>query len=124
MADLSQTFDVLIAGGGNAALCAAITARRAGASVVVAEHAPRPMRGGNSRHTRNVRSLHAAPTDVLTDSYLEDEYWDDLLRVTAGKTNEHLARVCIRASAEAPQFLQSCGVVFQPSLSGTLSLSR
>lgn len=124
MADLSQTFDVLIAGGGNAALCAAITARRTGASVVVAEHAPRPMRGGNSRHTRNVRSLHHGPTGVLTESYLEEEYWDDLRRVTAGKTNEPLARLCIRASEEAPKFLESCGVVFQPSLSGTLSLSR
>ena len=124
MADLTQTFDVLIAGGGNAALCAAITARRAGASVVVAEHAPKPMRGGNSRHTRNVRSLHHGPTGVLTDSYLEEEYWDDLRRVTAGKTDEPLARMCIRASEEAPKFLESCGVVFLPSLSGTLSLSR
>ena len=78
MADLTQTFDVLVAGGGNAALCAAITARQAGATVVLAEHAPRTMRGGNSRHTRNLRALHPGPTGVLTDSYLEDEYWDDL----------------------------------------------
>jgi len=124
MADLTQTFDVLVAGGGNAALCAAITARRAGASVVLAEHAPKAMRGGNSRHTRNLRALHQGPTGVLTESYLEEEYWDDLRRVTAGKTDEHLARMCIRASEHAPGFLESCGVVFQPSLSGTLSLSR
>ena len=66
MADLTQTFDVLVAGGGNAALCAAITARRAGASVVLAEHAPKAMRGGNSRHTRNLRALHHGPTGVLS----------------------------------------------------------
>jgi tricarballylate dehydrogenase len=124
MADLTQTFDVLVAGGGNAALSAAITARQAGASVVLAEHAPRSMRGGNSRHTRNLRALHPGPTGVLTDAYLEDEYWDDLNRVTGGKTNEELARMCIRASQHAPGFLEHCGVVFQPSLSGTLSLSR
>jgi tricarballylate dehydrogenase len=124
MPDFERTYDVLVAGGGNAALCAAITARRAGASVIVAEHAPPPMRGGNSRHTRNLRTMHAAPTEVLTDSYLEDEYWDDLLRVTGGRTDEHLARMTIRASQHAPAFLASCGVTFQPSLSGTLSLSR
>ena len=124
MPDLDQMFDVLVVGGGNAALCAAITARKLGATVVIAEHAPKTMRGGNSRHTRNLRALHPAPTATLTESYLEEEYWDDLLRVTKGKTDEHLARTCIRASQHAPGFLRDCGVVFQPSLSGTLSLSR
>ncbi|WP_421989215.1 FAD-dependent tricarballylate dehydrogenase TcuA [Roseococcus sp.] len=122
--DFARTYDVLVVGGGNAALCAAITAAQAGASVVVAEHAPKPMRGGNSRHTRNLRALHPKPTGVLTESYLEEEYWDDLLRVTGGRTNEDLARMTIRASQHAPGFLADCGVVFQPSLSGTLSLSR
>ncbi|MCS6890021.1 MAG: FAD-dependent tricarballylate dehydrogenase TcuA [Rhodovarius sp.] len=117
-------WDVLVVGGGNAALCAAISARRLGASVILAEHAPRWLRGGNSRHTRNLRALHAGPTEVLTGSYLEEEYWDDLLKVTGGRTDEKLARHCIRLSEQAPAFLASCGVVFQPSLSGTLSLSR
>ncbi|MDB5411912.1 MAG: hypothetical protein JWR10_247, partial [Rubritepida sp.] len=65
--DFTRTYDVLVVGGGNAALSAAITASQAGASVVVAEHAPKPMRGGNSRHTRNLRALHPKPTDVLTE---------------------------------------------------------
>jgi glycine/D-amino acid oxidase-like deaminating enzyme len=75
-------FDVAVIGGGNAALCAALTAREAGASVVVIERAPRAFRGGNSRHTRNLRCMHDAPTSVLTDAYPEDEYFADLLRVT------------------------------------------
>lgn len=124
MPDFTRIWDVLVAGGGNAALCAAITAARAGASVIIAEASPKTLRGGNSRHTRNLRALHPAPTDVLTETYLEEEYWDDLLRVTGGRTDEHLARMTIRASQHAPGFLRDCGVVFQPSLSGTLSLSR
>ncbi|EKM99461.1 MULTISPECIES: FAD-dependent tricarballylate dehydrogenase TcuA [unclassified Acidocella] len=117
-------YDIVVIGGGNAALTAALEARLAGASVLVLEHAPKAMRGGNSRHTRNIRAMHAAPTSVLTESYLEDEYWDDLLRVTGGQTDEALARLTIRATQEALPFMARCGVKFQPSLTGTLNLSR
>ncbi|HYL47935.1 MAG TPA: FAD-dependent tricarballylate dehydrogenase TcuA, partial [Stellaceae bacterium] len=124
MTSLAGSYDVLVAGGGNAALCAAIAAREAGASVVLVEHAPRAFRGGNSRHTRNFRIMHAAPTATLTEAYLEDEYWDDLLRVTGGATDEVLARLAVRESAPALAWMASHGVRFQPSLTGTLSLSR
>ena len=122
--DLGRPYDLVIAGGGNAALCAAITARQAGCSVLVLEHAPRHMRGGNSRHTRNFRVMHDEPFDALTGSYGEDEYWDDLLRVTKGRTDERLARVTITGSRDALPFMTRCGVKFQPALKGTLSLSR
>ena len=82
------TFDVAVLGGGNAGLCAALTARQAGARVIVLECAPRDLRGGNSRHTRNLRCAHAAPTDVLTEAYPEDELMSDLLRVNANETDE------------------------------------
>ena len=124
MPDLSKPYDVLVAGGGNAALCAAITARQNGASVLLIESAPRAFRGGNSRHTRNLRAMHTGPTGVLTEAYLEDEYWDDLKRVTGGNTDEALARMTIRASAGVFGWMKESGVQFQPSLTGTLNLSR
>ena len=124
MADRTKTYDVVVAGGGNAALCAAITARQAGASVLLVESAPKAFRGGNSRHTRNLRAMHDQPNEVLTDAYKEDEYWDDLLRVTGGQTDENLARMTIRASSNVFGFMKQAGVRFQPSLTGTLNLGR
>jgi tricarballylate dehydrogenase len=116
--------DVLVIGGGNAALCAALTAREAGASVLLLEAAPREWRGGNSMHTRNLRCMHDAPQDVLTDAYPEEEFWQDLVKVTAGRTREPLTRLAIRHSATCRDWMRRHGVFFQPSLSGTLHLSR
>ncbi|MEB2318849.1 MAG: FAD-dependent tricarballylate dehydrogenase TcuA [Pseudomonadota bacterium] len=116
--------DVLVIGGGNAALCAAICAREAGASVLLLEASPRAWRGGNSQHTRNLRCMHDAPQDVLTDAYPEEEFWQDLLKVTGGQTDEKLARLAIRESAHCRGWMRRHGVNFQPSLSGTLHLSR
>ena len=116
--------DVLVIGGGNAALCAALTAREAGATVMLLEAAAREWRGGNSMHTRNLRCMHDAPQDVLTEAYPEEEFWQDLLKVTGGRTDEHLARIVIRDSATCREWMRRHGVFFQPTLSGTLHLSR
>jgi tricarballylate dehydrogenase len=117
-------WDVLVIGGGNAALCAALMAREAGASVLLLEAAPKEWRGGNSQHTRNLRCMHDAPQDVLVDAYPEEEYWQDLLKVTGGITNEHLARLTIRASSSCRDWMRRHGVNFQPPLSGALHVAR
>ena len=124
MVDLERRYDVLVVGGGNAALCAAISARRSGASVLVLEAAPKFYRGGNTRHTRNMRCAHDTAVGTLTGPYTEEEYWDDLQRVTAGRTDEALARMMIRESKDMLHWIGMQGVRFQPSLGGTLSLGR
>ena len=122
---VTQTeWDVVVIGGGNAALCAAMTAAEEGAQVLILEAAPKAYRGGNSRHTRNFRCMHRGPLGPLVDSYSEDEYFNDLMKVTGGKTHEGLARMAIRASEGCLLWMQEHGVRFQPPLSGTLSLAR
>jgi tricarballylate dehydrogenase len=124
MPDLTKKYDVLVAGGGNAALCAAIAAARAGSSVLVVEMASKFYRGGNTRHTRNVRCAHDAATDTLSGPYPEEEFFSDLLQVTQGATDKALARHMIAESKALLDWLPHQGVRFQPSLGGTLSLGR
>lgn len=124
MNNMNKKYDVVVLGGGNAALCAAITASEAGASVLVLEGAPKAYRGGNSRHTRNFRCMHSKPMEVLIEQYSEEEYFEDLLKVTKGKTDEVMARQVIRDTEECYEWMKEHGVRFQPSLSGTLSLAR
>ena len=68
--------------------------------------------------------MHDAPQGVLVERYPEEEYWQDLLKVTGGLTDEALARMVIRFTANCRGWMVKHGVRFQPSLSGTLHLSR
>ena len=121
---VKKSWDVIVIGGGNAGVTAAITAAERSCSVLVIDTAPRDMRGGNTRHTRNLRAAHDSPTDVMTERYSFDEYWEDLMRVTKGVTNGHFAEIALRGSDLLPGWLEERGVRFQSALSGTLNLGR
>ncbi|MGX3044128.1 FAD-dependent tricarballylate dehydrogenase TcuA [Helicobacter sp. T3_23-1056] len=122
----SRDFDIVVIGGGNAALCAAISAKEQDSSLKIAllESSPKKWRGGNSQHTRNLRSMHDAPTDVLTSTYSEDEFFDDVFKVTKGQTNEKYARFVISKTPQIVEWAKKNGVRFQPSMRGTLHLGR
>jgi tricarballylate dehydrogenase len=117
-------YDVLVVGGGNAGLTAALSARRLGARVLVVERAPRELRGGNSRHTRNLRCAHDVPTEILAETYAEEELLDDLRRVNDGDTDEALAALVASRSAECVPWMAGLGARFQTPLRGTLHLAR
>ena len=68
--------------------------------------------------------MHHGPLGPLTGNYLEEEYFTDLLEVTAGETDYRLARLAIRSSESCLPWMEAHGVRFQPALSGTLSLAR
>lgn len=116
--------DVLVIGGGNAALSAAITAREHGARVLMLECAPKHFRGGNSRHTRNMRLMHETLFDPFTGVYSEEEYWGDYQRATGGLADAELARMTIRESVTCVDWLKSKGMRFQGALTGTLHTAR
>ncbi len=116
--------DVIVLGGGNAALCAAIAARHEGARVLVLEGAPPHLRGGNSRHTRDIRFAHDRRNDFVTGPYTAEEFMDDLLHVTGGETNRRLAELTIRESATLPAWMEQHGIRWQKPLRGTLHLSH
>ena len=118
------TTDVLVIGGGNAAMFAALAARRKGASVVLLESATAFMRGGNSRHTRDIRFMHTTRNRYATGVYSHDEFWEDLMGVTGGQTDENLAERTIRLSEDLPEWMEENGVRFQEPLHGTLHLGR
>lgn len=119
-----NNYDVVVLGGGNAALCAAITARRAGRSVIVLEGASEFYRGGNTRHTRNLRCSHDGTAPTMTGPYEQAEFLDDLYRVTGGQTDKQLAELTIAKSRELLPWMDEQGVRFQPPLGGTLSLGK
>jgi tricarballylate dehydrogenase len=123
-------YDVIVVGGGNAALCAALSAHEQGARVVVLERAPQERRGGNSAFTgggfrmvhdglETVRSVVPDLTEgeiANTDfgSYSAAQYLDDLGRVTQWHCNPDLAETVVRESTGTVQWLHRQGVRFIP----------
>ena len=114
--------EVVVAGGGNAALVAAIEAREAGAAVLLLERASAEWRGGNSKYTRNVRCAH----DGIEGSppYTEEQLLDDLAGVTGDQFDPELSAFTIRESRSVPPWMERHGVAFQPAFRGTLQLGH
>lgn len=121
---MAENYDVIVVGGGNAAMCAALSAREAGASVLVLERSPEYERGGNTRHTRNIRCSHAAADQFFSGPYSEEEHLQDLIGVTGGPANLDLAKLAVRESSQLPAWMSAQGVHWQQPLAGTLHLGR
>ncbi len=120
----AANFDVVVVGGGNAGLVAAMSARHIANSVLLLERAPAWLRGGNSRHTRDIRYAHAAGEPFTTgEAYPVDELMDDLLKVGGGH-NPRMAQLVVEGSCGVADFMTQHGVRWQDPLHGTLHLSR
>jgi tricarballylate dehydrogenase len=118
----------VVIGGGNAGLAAALTAGRlvgpSGGRVLLLDRGPAALRGGNTRHTRNIRCAHSWSDAYSPGSYLFAELWHDLCGVGTGPGNEKLAELTVRESENVPAWMTGQGVRWQPPLAGTLHLGR
>jgi tricarballylate dehydrogenase len=127
----NQTYDVIVVGGGNAALCAALAASEQGAKVALLERAPEEKRGGNSRFTGGgFRMVHHGAQDIkrivpdLSDAdiartdfgeYSAETYLDDLGRITQYYIDPDLAETLVRSSTDTVHWLMGRGVKFLPN---------
>jgi tricarballylate dehydrogenase len=121
---LDLLWDVIVIGGGNAALVSAMSAQDHGARVLVLERSDVVFRGGNSRHTRNIRCVHNSADAYNTGAYRFEELWRDLCGVGTGPSNERLAHLTVTESESAPEWMTAHGALWQPPLAGTLHLGR
>ena len=123
-------WDVIVVGAGNAAFCAALAAREKGASVLMLERAPKEENGGNSRFTagairfaydgvEDIRALCPDLSDdqiAITDfgSYDENQFYDDMFRVTRYRTDPALCERLVGQSAVTMRWLREKGIRFLP----------
>jgi tricarballylate dehydrogenase len=123
-------WDVIVVGGGNAAMSAAMSAREQGAKVLLLERAPKEKRGGNSAFTagamrfvyNNVEDLAELVPDLTADekkntdfgTYTEETFFDDLGRLTEYRSDPDLAELLVKRSYPTMKWMRSKGIRFAP----------
>ncbi len=126
----AEQWDVIVVGAGNAACCAALSAREQGASVVMLECAPEDESGGNSRFTAgSMRVVFDGVEDIkkiipdlsdeeiaITDfgTYTKDQFFDDIFRVTEFRTDPDLSELLVTRSLDTVIWMREKGVRFVP----------
>jgi tricarballylate dehydrogenase len=127
-----EEVDVIVVGAGNAATCAALSARENGARVLMVEIAPEDQRAGNSAFTGGAfRVVYHGFDDLaqlipdISDhelsnvdfgTYTEEQYFDDMGRLTQYRCDPDMTEILIRRSFETGVWMRGKGVRFQLGL--------
>lgn len=128
---VSNKYDVIVVGGGNAALCAALSAAEAGASVLVLERSDMEQRGGNTSYTDGLmRTVYDGEDDIrafcpgLTDaecevsdfgSYPEGQFFEDMGEITQYRTDLELCELLVTRSRATILWMRDQGIRFFPN---------
>jgi tricarballylate dehydrogenase len=127
---IERSYDVVVVGGGNAAMCAALAAAETGARTLVLEKAPEAWRGGNGFFTAGgfrfafksfdeIREIVGDMSDeeaaaMVVNPYTEDDFYDDLMRVTEDLADPDLALLVVRESQATVRWMKARGIRWIP----------
>jgi tricarballylate dehydrogenase len=125
-----EIFDVAVIGGGNAALCAALSAQESGARVIVIERAPKDNRGGSSAFTGGAfRIAYNGNDDLKTlipdlsedelansdfGSYTEDQFYNEAVAMSGYRADADVLDTVVTQSFPTMMWMRSLGVRFMP----------
>jgi tricarballylate dehydrogenase len=124
---VADAYDVIVVGGGNAALCAALSAKETANRVLLLERAPEDESGGNSRFTAGLlRIVYNGADDLAqlidlskeererTDfgTYTADQFLDDMARVTEYRCDPDLTEILVKQSFPTALWMRKKGVRF------------
>ena len=120
----SYATDVVVVGGGIAGLSAAISAREAGAGVILVEKAPREHRGGNTRFAdAQMRFPHEADEFGVRD-YTVEAMYSDLMRISRGRANADLIRTLCENARGTAEWLTAMGLEWEAGYPHTAGYRR
>jgi succinate dehydrogenase/fumarate reductase flavoprotein subunit len=126
----AHKYDCIVVGSGHAGSCAALSATEHGcARVLILDKCPEAWAGGNGYFTAGAhRTVHAGLADLLTivenvppelascidvDPYSADDFVDDIVRVSEGRSDARLVRTVVDRSRAAIEWLRrTVGVEF------------